>query len=126
MANAFWYFFGTAGRQKPFVPSRCIWHWKSFAVFTLETYKSSGLTDKLSQTGQVVLVWKRGVQIQTNEPSEFDRRFVRLWRFLEDDLSTQKNKSTKVRPEFTLAEQIVWRFLRPDDLFVSSLKTKLH
>ena len=91
------------------------------AVSTLKTNKSFGRTNYLRRTSSE----KTGeTNFQTNKPSEFVRLFVLLKRrLLEDDLSIQTNKSTKARPESTLAEQIVRQFVHPDDLFVSSLKT---
>ena len=72
------------------------------AVFTLED-EQIVWTDKSSQTHKSSDVKTGRTNFQTTLSSEFVRLFVRLRRrSFEDDLSVQTNKSTKVRPKFTL------------------------
>ena len=73
------------------------------AVFTLED-EQIVWTVKSSQMDIVWFFGKLDEQIfRRLNSSEFVRLFVRLWsRVFEDDLFVQTNKSTEVRPNFTL------------------------
>ena len=76
--------------------------WEIMTVSTLED-EQIVWTDKSSQTDKSSDVKTGRTNFQTTLSSEFVRLFVRLWRrFFEDDLSVQTNKSTIVRPKFTL------------------------
>ena len=72
------------------------------AVFTLED-EQIVWTDKSCQTDKSSDVKTGRTNFQTTLSSQFVRLFVRLWRrIFEDDLFVQTNKSTKVRPKFTV------------------------
>ena len=86
------------------------WPLLLMAVFTLEDEQIVWMDklsqmDKSSKTGKSSNVKTGRTNFQMTLSSEFDRLFVRLRRrFFEDDLLVQTNKSTKVRPKFTLRQ----------------------